>query len=107
MIVTGPGGQVLDATSPVKYASFASVLDGTYENPLNPQPPPGNTNYRCGPWSTVLSLAGTPAGTYSVHTMITNKVRSSGAGQTLACTTGTPTGAAGLSAYTPGIVTRR
>jgi hypothetical protein len=101
VIVTGPSGVVLDATSPVKNVSIASLMDGSYDKPTNPQPGPNDTNYRGGPWSTALNLAGRPAGTYTVQTINTNKVHSGGA-EPLACTTGTPTGAAGVSAYTPG-----
>ena len=104
LVVTGPtGGVVLDQTSPVKNTSLWGMVDGTWDTPMSPQPAPGNGNYRGGPWSTVINLAGKPAGTYTIQTFITNKVQSTG-NESLPCTTGTATGATGVNAYRPGVV---
>ncbi|HET9773289.1 MAG TPA: hypothetical protein VFS16_20525, partial [Acidimicrobiia bacterium] len=61
LVVTDPSGDtVLDQTSPAR-----NLLTGA------PSPTPNNTNYLGGPWSTSVSLAGRPAGVYTVDTIIT------------------------------------
>ena len=102
LIVKAPDGtEVLNRTSPWKNASLASVLNGTFDLAIDPQPataPSGG--YRGGPWSASLSLAGLPAGVYTVTTVITNKTKTGVLGS---CITATAT--AGTTASTAGTVT--
>ena len=91
--VTSPVGTtgpvVLSASSPAK----SLALFSNAESVITPPPAPSRDAYLGGPWSTNLSLAGKPAGVYTVTTAITNMLKT-GLG---ACTPGTP----GLAA-TPG-----
>ena len=98
VVVTGPGGiEILNQVSPVKDRGLVSP---TYGQPLVPQPPPGNSNYRGGPWTTSASLAGRPAGIYTVTTTIENKYKNGLLG---ACTTGSATiGSTSSTAVTNG-----
>ena len=92
--VTAPDGSaVLTQVSPVRNLTTAGFFTTPPNQPLNPQPAPGNTNYR-GDFtsntyhgmSATLSLAGRPAGIYTVTTSDFNTVRT-GSG---ACAFGTP-----------------
>ena len=110
--VTGPGGdQVLSETSAVRDISLAAALTSPSYKPLNPQPAPGNTNYRgdladSGAYhgmKATLDLTGKPAGVYTVTTTTTNMLRiGSGFFQIGGpCLVGTPTG---TQTYAPGPV---
>lgn len=100
IVVTGPdGATVLTANSPAK---SLNALSEDYGKPLVPQPAPGNSNYRGGPWSTTLNLAGKPAGTYTITTTIQHMTKNGTLG---ACTIGSaPLGTAG--AISPGVLTQ-
>jgi hypothetical protein len=79
LVVTDPAGEVvLDQTSPAR-----NLLTNA------PSPTPGNSNYLGGPWSTTVSLAGRPAGVYTVNTIITDRLRT-GALPSQVCLIGTP-----------------
>ena len=92
--VTGPDGStLLTEVSPVRNLSLGGFVTSPPNQPLSPQPAPSNSNYR-GDFpgntyhgmSATLSLAGKPAGIYTVTTTDFNTVRT-GAG---ACSVGTP-----------------
>ena len=99
VVVTGPDGVVLDRTSPAR--NFGSAT------PLAPQPAaPSNTTYlgagpAPGTWPATVSLAGKPAGIYTVATTVTNTVKTLALG-TPACAPGTPNGP---TTFTPGPLT--
>ena len=100
--VTGPGGEVVtNATSPVLTRGLGGAAGGYPET--NPQPAPGDTNWRGGsygsttpgapsasnttrPWVVATNLAGKPGGIYTVTTTTQNMVKTG----TGACTIGTP-----------------
>lgn len=83
IVVRGPGGALPTLTSPARALNLLGG-DGAV---LDPQPPPGNDVYLGGgPWSATQSLAGRPAGIYTVTTTIIDKVRT-GSGP---CISGTP-----------------
>lgn len=98
LTVTGPGsvGVILSGTSPARDTSIAGALASPSYPVLNPQPAPGNSNYRgdvpptssvpSRGWSAPLSLVGRPAGTYTITTTTQNMVKTGSA----ACTIGTP-----------------
>jgi hypothetical protein len=83
--VSGPGGVVASATSPARAigGTLAAPGDG---KPISPQPAPGNSNYLGdfpaggGPvpgFTVPVSLAGQPAGTYTVTTTNYNVTQAS------------------------------
>jgi hypothetical protein len=96
--VTGPGGieMVHGATSPARDTSITGALASPPYPVLTPQPAPNNTNYLgdvpptasvpSRGWSTVVNLAGRPAGMYTVTTATLNMVKT-GSGP---CVVGTP-----------------
>lgn len=103
--VTDPDGAVvLTATSPVRDLGLLSPT-GLFANPsaqpLSPQPAPGNSNFRGDfpdanayhGFSATLSLAGKPAGVYTVSTLDMNTVKTTNAfGGGGTCAFGTPSG---------------
>ena len=94
--VSGPGGTVLDRTSPVRDLTTAGFLTSPPNQALTPQPEPTNTNYRgdfpasatsAHGWSLKLDLTGKPGGLYTVTTTTTNMARTGFFG---ACSVATP-----------------
>ncbi len=108
--VTDPNGATLvDEVSPVRNMALAGFFSNPKNQPLSPQPAPSATNYR-GDFSPSdastyhgmaadLSLAGKPAGIYTITTTDQNMVRTGGASS---CTVGTPN--ATPTSFTPGVV---
>lgn len=110
--VIGPGeaGTIFNSVSPAIRRDISGALAGYPA--LDPQPAPGNSNYRGGAhgstvpgapsagnntraWTVNVNLEGRPAGIYTVRTVTTNMVRT-GAG---ACTVGTPPQAATTTGF--------
>lgn len=95
VVVTAPDGSVVSsATSPARDMGAAGFLTQPSHQPLL-APAPSNTGYRgdlpeAGAFhglTSTIDLAGKPAGTYTVTTTHTNKVKTGLLG---GCTTGTP-----------------
>jgi hypothetical protein len=102
-VVAPDSSVLLDEISPVRNTSFGGFLTNPPNQPLNPQPAPGNSNVRADfPGNTIgihktLDLTGKPAGVYTVTTTTQNMVKT-GLG---ACSIGTGSG----TTITPGLVT--
>ncbi|KRB77400.1 hypothetical protein ASE01_11835 [Nocardioides sp. Root190] len=76
------GATILTSTSPARNIGLGGFLTTPTNQPLSPQPAPGNANYRGDfPGSThhgfqaTLDLAGKPAGVYTVTTTNSNTVK--------------------------------
>lgn len=94
------GNSVLNVTSPVRDMNTSGFLTSPPQKPLSPQPAAANSNYRGdfpdsssnNPFhgmSAQLSLAGKPAGLYTVTTKNSHTVKQ---GLTGACSVGVPSG---------------
>ncbi|KAA1419077.1 hypothetical protein F0U44_11490 [Nocardioides humilatus] len=96
VVVTDPtGATVLTQVSPVRNLSLGGFFTSPSNKPADPQPAPGNTNFRGDFTATAnyhgmsasLNLDGRPSGTYTVTTTHQNMVRTGLAG---ACSIGVP-----------------
>jgi hypothetical protein len=104
--ITGPGGTILDQTSPVIDASVAGLLAGYPLAPAAAQTTPSATNFRgdvppsgsngatppvyANPargYTYNVDLTGKPAGVYTITTTVVNMTKGPGA---TACAVGTP-----------------